>query len=530
MSRRSSSASVSGRLIFAGTPATSVRGGTTKPSETTAPAATSAHSPTTAPSRTREPMPMSAPFLTVQPWTMAACPIVTSSATTQGCAPPVTWRTQLSWMFVREPILMKWTSPRSTTPYQTETSLPISTSPMMETSSATKTPRPRRGCFPLNSRSNMWARTLSRRRRSAPQLPRPRPPPHRPDDADRGHADRRRGGAEAVGGDAGQQRGDGRRQRGEAPVGGEDAAADPVGRLALQAERRRLPLCDAAEVGEEDRHRADEETPRKAEDHVADTEEEDGGADGHVLPLVAAAGQAAHDEWPEERADAARGKEHPDAERAGAEDFPAVDAEQGNDAGAEAVAALHDEKCQDARIRAGVARGLADRFEQRRGVVVLARLVEARAHHPEDARGDEKRDRVDDEGDVAPEAHRHHAADGRADGEHRPPRRSHQHIGGPELLLGHDVRQRRLRGRLEVGRADGDADHAEIRERQQRRRARQEREEAGAGAGDVDEDHELAPVDAVDDVPGDRGDDEDRQRLAEEHQRRERRGAGELQD
>ena len=87
-----------------------------------------------------------------------------------------------------------------------------------------------------------------------------------------------------------------------------------------------------------------------------------------------------------------------------------------------------------------------------------------------------------------------------------------------------------MRRRLEVGGADGDADHAEVGEGQQRRRARQEREEAGAGARDVDEDHELAPVDAVDDVPGDRREDEDRQRLAEEHQRRECRRAGELQD
>src|ERR1043166_3471840 len=160
MSRRSSSASVSGRLILAGTPATSVRGGTMKPSETTAPAATSAHSPTTAPSSTREPMPISAPFFTVQPCTMALCPIVTSSTTTHGCSPPVTCSTQLSCTFVREPILMKWTSPRSTVPNQSETSLPISTSPMTETSSATKTFRPTRGFLPSNSRSNISARTL----------------------------------------------------------------------------------------------------------------------------------------------------------------------------------------------------------------------------------------------------------------------------------------------------------------------------------------------------------------------------------
>src|ERR1043165_8246116 len=186
MSSRSSSASVSGRLIFAGTPATSMRGGTTKPSGTTAPAATSAHSPTTAPSRTREPMPMSAPFFTVQPCTMAACPIVTSSATTQGCTPPVTWRTQLSCTFEREPILMKWTSPRTTTPNHSETSLPISTSPVTSPSSARKTPCPTRGFFPSNSRSNIAARTLQ-----FPDAQHNRVPPPRARSLARGSVQRR---------------------------------------------------------------------------------------------------------------------------------------------------------------------------------------------------------------------------------------------------------------------------------------------------------------------------------------------------
>src|SRR2546428_6722938 len=59
--------------------------------------------------------------------------------------------------------------------------------------------------------------------------------------------------------------GDAHRQSAEAPVGGEDAAADPVGRLALQAVGRRLPLRPAAEVREEDGDRSDEERLRQSE-------------------------------------------------------------------------------------------------------------------------------------------------------------------------------------------------------------------------------------------------------------------------
>ena len=61
-----------------------------------------------------------------------------------------------------------------------------------------------------------------------------------------------RGRAEAVGGDAGAEAGEGHRQRDEAVVGGEDAAADAVGRFALQAVGRDLPGRAAAEVREED--------------------------------------------------------------------------------------------------------------------------------------------------------------------------------------------------------------------------------------------------------------------------------------
>ena len=92
--------------------------------------------------------------------------------------------------------------------------------------------------------------------RQSPQTPRPRAPDDRPE-----HAPTEAMPTVAIVGpkrsdsDAGGEAGDGHRQRDEAVVGGEDAAADPVGRFALQAVRRCLPLRAAAEVRDEDGER-----------------------------------------------------------------------------------------------------------------------------------------------------------------------------------------------------------------------------------------------------------------------------------
>jgi len=62
-----------------------------------------------------------------------------------------------------------------------------------------------------------------------PQTPRPEAPDERPDDGERREADRCDDGTAMVGQHAGGDRRDAHRQREEAVVGGEDAAADPVG-------------------------------------------------------------------------------------------------------------------------------------------------------------------------------------------------------------------------------------------------------------------------------------------------------------
>ena len=49
----------------------------------------------------------------------------------RGVGPPITCTTHPSWMFVRRPTLMLWTSPRRTAFIQTLLSAPTTTSPMI---------------------------------------------------------------------------------------------------------------------------------------------------------------------------------------------------------------------------------------------------------------------------------------------------------------------------------------------------------------------------------------------------------------
>jgi hypothetical protein len=60
--------------------------------------------------------------------------------------------------------------------------------------------------------------------------------------------------------------------------------------------------------------------------------------------------------------------------------------------------------------------------------------------------------------------------------------------------------------------------------------SRQERQQTRSGAHDVDGDYQLARIEAIDGVSGDRREDENGQRLAEKHQRCEGGRYGELQD
>ena len=119
------------------------------PGATTAPAPICAPRSTTAPSRTRAPMPIRAPSSMVQPCTTAAWPTTTSSPMVSGWVLWVTCSTEPSWMFVRAPMRIRWTSPRATVWNQNEQSSPASTSPATIAPGAMKTRSPRRGLTSL---------------------------------------------------------------------------------------------------------------------------------------------------------------------------------------------------------------------------------------------------------------------------------------------------------------------------------------------------------------------------------------------
>src|SRR5437773_910182 len=136
-----------------GTPATKERGGTIVPSSTTHPAATSDSSPISQSSSTIAPIPMRQRSRIVAPWRIARWPAVTSLPTVSPERPPVTWRMQPSWMFVRAPTRIGPTSPRRTDPYHTDDSSPKMTSPTttavgaMKADAGTTGARPRSGAI-----------------------------------------------------------------------------------------------------------------------------------------------------------------------------------------------------------------------------------------------------------------------------------------------------------------------------------------------------------------------------------------------
>src|SRR5688500_17376734 len=69
---------------------------------------------------------------------MARCPAVTSSPISSAPRPRVRCRIQPSWMFVRAPMRIGPTSPRTTHPYQMLVSSPRTTSPTTTAVGATK--------------------------------------------------------------------------------------------------------------------------------------------------------------------------------------------------------------------------------------------------------------------------------------------------------------------------------------------------------------------------------------------------------
>ncbi len=67
---------------------------------------------------------------------------------TVGCVPPVTWTIEWSCTFVRAPIRIRFTSPRTTVWNQIEDPSPISTSPTTTAPEATQVVAARRGVAP----------------------------------------------------------------------------------------------------------------------------------------------------------------------------------------------------------------------------------------------------------------------------------------------------------------------------------------------------------------------------------------------
>src|SRR5215203_2908403 len=79
--------------------------------------------------------------------------MVTSLPIKVGCVPFITCTTVGSWMLLRVPILIRWTSPRTTAFIQTDDSAPISTSPITCALSSTYALECTLGATPLYCRS-----------------------------------------------------------------------------------------------------------------------------------------------------------------------------------------------------------------------------------------------------------------------------------------------------------------------------------------------------------------------------------------
>ncbi len=124
-------------MIFAGTPATSAAGGTSKPSGTRQAAATIAPAPTVTRFRMIEPEPIRQPSPTTQPSRCALCPTTQSAPISVGHS-WVQCTTVPSCTDVRAPTSIRPWSPRSTAHGQTDASAPMLTRPMTTASGWTK--------------------------------------------------------------------------------------------------------------------------------------------------------------------------------------------------------------------------------------------------------------------------------------------------------------------------------------------------------------------------------------------------------
>ena len=135
-------------IFFAGTPAYIHPLSTRIPDVTSALAATMAPLSTTASSSTVAPIPTRLLLSMVAPWMVALCPIDTLSPITVFERLYSVCTTAPSCMFTLLPMVMLFTSPRSTVPYQMEQLSPIVTSPMTAAVSAMKQSLPIAGLNP----------------------------------------------------------------------------------------------------------------------------------------------------------------------------------------------------------------------------------------------------------------------------------------------------------------------------------------------------------------------------------------------
>jgi hypothetical protein len=173
------------------------------------------------------------------------------------------------------------------------------------------------------------------------------------------------------------------------------------------------------------------------------------------------------------------------------------------------------------RVGAGVADRL-DRVGQRTqpaaGPLRRGHLGRAAKAGDEDG-GEEEAGAVGHEGGLPPEGQREEPAHGGADGQHRSPRARHHHRGQLEVLGIDQVGQRRLRRGSEERAQTGD--EALSHEREGHRAVRGDEEQPGRHRlQERHADHQRAAVPTVGGWPGQRAEEEGRQRLDDEHGRR----------
>ncbi len=286
-----------------------------------------------------------------------------------------------------------------------------------------------------------------------------------------------------------------------------------------------------AEVGQHDEHAGEPDRRHPRHDPVEDAVDGQAHGDrGEERPQVAVADERASEERPEQRPEPAEPVQDAAAAVTHLVDGERQHGQQADQAGPEAESGLHRDQRGHARVAAGVRQGLPGRLEQPGVHHVLPRLGEPPVDAHDQRGGHQERRRVPDVPGLAPERGHDHAAQGGADGQHRPPQRPGQYVRDGEVLRLDQVRDGGRGGRLEEG-PEG-LDHADEHEREPDggRPPHEEEAERQDSPHDVRDDHQATAIDAI----GKRAAHERHHRVGHRHRRdqsrHERRRARELVD